>query len=276
VAYETLGGRQYGESYLPESLVEPILLEGRLGGSDGASAPRVFRGFLLTSSSVAAVSIDGGPPIPTVPAVESPLELRSVLYEIPGVGPSQFDRTFRVKVTPLDVNGHQVVSLPPPQRTPSPAPVLETRTWTFPAPAARGLCQMTPNRLNGLTEQSGSVVSILRPATGLLGRPFMSCANTEWRRGELSLESFMLLDAEHPGTTPATISGLAPVDGRSAVFQSRLAGESVAARRVPGAWLVVKGGPNLRERLVLLTHLRASVHVQAKAVLRHASRKRRP
>jgi hypothetical protein len=33
------------------------------------------------------------------------------------------------------------------------------------------------------------------------------------------------------------------------------------ARRIPGAWLVVANGENLQQRLILLEHLHATVHL---------------
>jgi len=235
---------------------------------------------LLTAASVASVSIDGGPQIPTSPVAGLPFEMRSVLYDIPGVSPSELRRgAFSVRVRAFDANGQPVVYAPASaQPKPEPKPVLETRAWQLPAPAALGVCDMWPDRskgVSGMTERAGTVVSNLRPATGLVGQPLISCANTEFTHlQEWSLESFMLLDLEHPGASPAAIPGMTPLAGRPGVYQSLLRGEALVARRVPGAWLLVKGGPDLHERLRLLTHLRGAVHLKSRPVHRRTRHSR--
>ena len=202
VGYEAFGARPYGESYLPQDLAEPILAGGGLGGMSGVPSVRFDRRILLTSGSVASVSVDGGPSIPTVPVTGLPFEMRSVLYDIPGVSPGELSRgNYSVRVRAFDASGQPVVYSPPPtQPKPEPQPVLETRTWQLPAAAALGVCDMWPDRLkgvSGLTERSGSVIAALRPVSGIEGQPLISCANTEFAHLQgWSLESFMLLDLD--------------------------------------------------------------------------------
>jgi hypothetical protein len=54
-----------------------------------------------------------------------------------------------------------------------------------------------------------------------------------------------------------------PLAGHLGIFEAPGDGNEMAARRIPGAWLVVEenDGIGLRVPLALLEHLRASVHV---------------
>ncbi|HWJ49893.1 MAG TPA: hypothetical protein VNR42_02675, partial [Solirubrobacteraceae bacterium] len=80
--------------------------------------------------------------------------------------------------------------------------------------------------------------------------------------------------SEHPGSRPAALPGMTPLAGRPGVYHSLLQGEALVARRVPGAWLLVKGGPDLHQRLRLLTHLRAAVHLKSPRAHRRLHRRR--
>ncbi len=280
VGYETASG-QSGEQTLPENLDESILLREQLAGSNGSSVPPVVRGLLLTSSTVAAVSVDGGAPIPTVPAVGPAYGLRSVIYEIPGVKPSELnirsEHRVRIVITPLDASGQVISTLSSPHQ-PLPNPALETRSWEAPAPAALGVCRISADYFPGLTAVSGNVTSVLRPVVGAIGPPYLTCANTHYiyrysPTDESSLYSFMVLDAEHPGSAPAAMPAMEPVAGHPGVFQSRLTGRGLVARRVPGAWLLVEEGRDLQQRLSLLANLRATVHLQTATRRRRKARK---
>jgi hypothetical protein len=253
-----------------------------LGSSSGPS-PAGLLGFVLTSGSVAAVSVDGGAPIPTIPAVWLPYELRSALYEIPGLKPSELrassEHRVRVVLTALNANDqpiHEVISA----RKPLPNPALETRSWEAPAPPARGVCQIAADRFPGLTAESGGVVSVLRPLMGALAQPYLTCVNTKYTyrfssTDKSSLDSFMVLDAEHPRAEPEAMPAMVPVAGHPGVFQSRVTSRELVGRRVPGAWLLVEEGRDLQQRLTLLANLRGSVQLKKSPTHRHASHKRR-
>jgi hypothetical protein len=73
----------------------------------------------------------------------------------------------------------------------------------------------------------------------------------------------MLLDAAHPGVTPAPLPGMQPLVGHSGVFIGPGPESGELARRIPGAWLVVADGEDLAQRLVLLEHLQAKVNLSS-------------
>ena len=60
----------------------PVVTTALLGSAEcHAAVPTAVCGLVITSASVAAVSVNGGPAIPTVPAVAAPYGFRSILYE---------------------------------------------------------------------------------------------------------------------------------------------------------------------------------------------------
>ena len=223
--------------------------------------PTAVCGLVITSASVAAVSVNGGPAIPTVPAVAAPYGFRSILYEVQGVALSELTVARKVKtparlrtvLSALSSSGTPITSTPPLNLVTPFVPVLETREWVAPAPPAQGVCQMTARPFRGLTASSGSVVSDLRPVVGLIGRPFITCVATRYTyryssTDESSLQAYMVLDAGDPGIAPAPLPGMTPVAGHPGVEQSRLEGLALVARRVPGAWLLL--GPATAPRAV--------------------------
>lgn len=282
IAYRTADGSSRERS-LPDNLGEPILIDERFAVIGGASHAAV-EGFVLTSGAVSAISLNGGPPIPTLPAVGAPYGFRSVLYEVPGAKLSEFRaapgvRRRSLTVTALGANGQPVTGAAPPV-TPPASPALESRSWETPARPALGVCKIAASRFAGLTAESGSVVSILRPLVGAIGRPFVTCATTRYTyrfsaADESSLTSFMVLDATHPGVTPAAMPAMEPVAGHPGVYQSRVPSNALVARRVPGAWLLVQEGRDLQQRLSLLANLQASVQLHPKASHRKTAKKRR-
>jgi hypothetical protein len=237
----------------------PILYK---ASPSGRSSSSPAHGFLLTTSQVAAVSVDGGPPIPTRPEVGVPYGWRVLLYEIPGVagralyGP---DRRF-VKLTLFDASGQTIAPSPPSEAQPA-GPGLIAEAWTRPAHPVPGTCQIAADRLPGLSARSGSVLSRFISPTGLASGSFLSCASAEYVLHGQSLEAAVVLDGEHPGSTPAAIPGMEPVPGHAGAVQSRAVAEDLVGRRIRGAWLLVEGGHDLQQRLAVLAHLRATVHL---------------
>jgi len=91
----------------------------------------------------------------------------------------------------------------------------------------------------------------------------MSCVDiTYFYLGEHALTAAVLLNASHPGATPPLLPGMEPLAGHPGIFKAPDAQE-MAARRIPGAWLVVEenDGIGLGVPLELLEHLRATVHL---------------
>jgi hypothetical protein len=284
VEWETAAGSK-GEAHLSDTrLSDPIIERPRPTASPaGAPAPFV-RGLIFTTSQVSAISVDGGPQLATVPVPGLAGVVSSAAYEVPGVSLREFGGRTRkevipaklfVTLTPFDAGGQPITeSVPPTPIPPIPPPALETRQWERPARPARGVCRIVARHLPGLVATSGSVISVLRRVSGVPGRPYVTCAitNFKYRNDSPELEAQMVLDAVHPGVAPSPIAALTPVSGQPGVFQSRLDGGSVVGRRVPGAWLLVEEGASLAQRLVLLATLRASVHLSHSTLFRAGAR----
>ncbi len=100
----------------------------------------------------------------------------------------------------------------------------------------------------------------LEAFTGLIGRPFLSCADTEYDLDSSPLDAGVVLDATHPGTAPAPLPGMTGVQGHSGIFRAPGWDGPITGRRIHGAWLLVEGGSSAQQRLTVLEHLRASVH----------------
>ena len=269
VFYNGFAGRNYQE-LRPES--GQWLLAARQRRAR-VKPPYAAIGFLITSSRVAAVSIDGSPPLSTSPEPGLPFGLRILAYEIPLASAEQARRYVkegwgsrlglsRVLVA-YDAQGQQLAE-PVGERMDEP---LETRSWEHPANRGSGACRIAARHLGslsprvgtGLTPLSGSVVLGLRPTLDLSGRPFLSCANTTFQFGTRRLIAAVLVDARHPGGRPAPIPETHRARGRPGVVRSIAPHVELVARRLPRGWLVVEGGSSLDERLIVLQHLAATI-----------------
>lgn len=130
-----------------------------------------------------------------------------------------------------------------------------------PSPSPTGPCQLRALGLSGLAAQWSHVASAIRgyPAK-VIGRAFFSCVDVEYYLHGWPLDAAILLDAAHPGITPAFIPGLEPVPGRRGFFNGPggFKGQ-LSAKRTGDAWLVVAGGSGVAQRINVLGHLSATV-----------------
>jgi hypothetical protein len=231
----------------------------------GESPPAVRVGIVLTTSEVAAVSVDGGPAIPTHADAALPDHLRVAVVEVRGEAPG-FGVPSRLRFTPLDAKGDAI-----PQALElrgSLVFAISGRRWKKPANGPQGSCQIQASRLGGLVARGGFVAGRVKPDPGLILRPVLSCASTSYSLDNWSLKADVLLDATHPGATPVSLPAMKPLPRHPGVFQAvggTLGGlgshGQIVARRIPGAWLVVSEGSGVQQRLTLLEHLRATVHL---------------
>jgi hypothetical protein len=82
------------------------------------------------------------------------------------------------------------------------------------------------------------------------------------------LVASVLLDAGHPGGTPTSLPGMKSLPAHPGVFEA-LGGAigglgdngHILVRRTPRALLVVADGNGNAQRLALLEHMRATVHL---------------
>jgi hypothetical protein len=247
---------------------DPIVAESWSSQSSFPPVKYATIGFVLTTSEVAAVSVDDGRSVPTHAESVLPDNLRAAVVEFRG-GPLRHVPGFNVNVplvslgslsfTPLDSKDQLI-----PQTTEQRAPLsfyIPGRGWMRPASAPRGVCEIQASHLAGLVAPAGFVLTRVTPHTGLIGRPFVSCASNSYNFAGWPLVASVLLDATHPGSTPAPLPAMKPLLGHPGVFQALAAQGEMLARRIPGAWLIVARGEGLQQRLIVLEHLSATVHL---------------
>jgi hypothetical protein len=140
-------------------------------------------------------------------------------------------------------------------------PVLR---WQQPQHAPTGVCELGIS-WPGVSARWGQVaIGVKRSYSGLMGRPFLSCASNEYFHKGVPLEAGILLDALHPGLEPSALPAMKTVAGHPGIFEAQGgAGEGqLLGRRVAHGWLVVEeAGSTLDQRIALLEHLRAKVNV---------------
>lgn len=219
--------------------------------------------FALTTSEVAAVSVDGGTPIPTVSNVTLLDGLRAAAVEVR----RRHGRTSPLhcpKVTPLDANGRPIRREGKPGR-PQAFTLPGRRHWEGPARPPRGVCRLTATRLpREIVPEDGYVATLVKPYRGLLGHALLSCVSTVYvYEEEHHLPSAVLLDASHPGATPPPLPGMKPLAGHPGIFEAPGSEGEMAARRIPGAWLVVEEEDDigLNAPVELLEHLHVTMHL---------------
>lgn len=231
----------------------------------------------LTTSEVAAVSVYGGAPIPTTTNATLPDGLRAVAVEVVRQHgrPSVEQIGHCPTLTPLDAAGKPI------RGTGTQAPRLTftkklpgTKEWDRGVPGehpgwnarpeARGACELRATRLPRETSARwGSVATVIRPEKGLVGQALMSCVDiTYFYLGEHALTAAVLLNASNPGATPPPLPDMKPLAGHPGIFEAPDSQE-MAARRIPGAWLVVEENDDigLRAPVELLESLRATIRL---------------
>jgi hypothetical protein len=135
------------------------------------------------------------------------------------------------------------------------------RWWEKPGSPPAGPCSLRARGLPSLEPQWGHVAATIRPYPAkIIGRAFFSCIDTEYYLHGWPLETAILLDAQHPGSTPTPIPSMKPVPAAAGLFAAPgdWHGEITAARR-GNAWLVVAGGSGLAQRIAVLRHLHTKV-----------------
>lgn len=218
-----------------------------------------WTGTVITAPAVAAVSVEGRPPVPTRSG-GLPYGMRFV--QLPVKGP-------RVTPVPFDARGQRILAtgfetLPKRHQFEGP---YAPHAWTAPAPPPAGACELGASGVNGLAAVGGDVVRQVKGYPLFESHAFQSCADTYYSLGSSTLEAAVLLDAEHPGTMPAELPYMTPAAGAPGVFDAsrglnrggRGGGGNLTAERLPGAWLVVTGGSGPTQQLLLLRHLHATI-----------------
>jgi hypothetical protein len=259
---------------------------------------------VLTASNVAAVSLEGGPAIPTHRYPTLPDGLRAVVVELlvrPGT--SRHGLPHCPPLTPLNARGRRIT-----RSGRHGAPLfVRLRSWrrwnAYPHPETEqcvvfhggrpigkchvpkhpppGPCSLTlAHPVAGAVAERGDVLTRIEARGGLLGRAYLSCTSVRYGTPEPGAripeapegpkrEAAVLLDAAHPGATPPPLPAMAELNGYAGVFLARGWNGPIVARRIPGAWVVVEGSKEeeapITSAVRLLEALQARVNLPAAA-----------
>jgi hypothetical protein len=231
---------------------QAIAYESWEGGGSGT------RGIALVDGSIEAVAVDDANVAqPTLPVNGVP-GVSAAIVEIPAAFPAAshwFDE-FESVADHSRSSGSRGWSAPEPDYWAG----LPTSSWQAPAQPPPGACSLTVVSLAGLTPRFGHVVTSLAPTPGIAGGGYASCVDTEYSFAHSSLDAAVLLDAAQPGSAlPAALPGATAVIHHPGLVSAPSWNGQILARRVGDAWLAVEGGASLRERVEILSHLRARV-----------------
>jgi hypothetical protein len=235
---------------------------------NGGEAPPETVGVAVTTNEVARVEIGEGSravatrvdvtSVPTRIEKGLPTGLRVVVIKIDGPHVSG------AYCIPLNANGAMIPQSPGETASQLMQPI-PTRRLSDPANPSRGICEIkTRGRPRGLSANGGSVITEVHSYSGFVGDGFITCASTSYELAGWPLLATVLISASHPGIRPPLLPEMKPLPGHPGVFSAPGGEEgsesALYARRVPGGWLVVSKAKPV-QRLALLEHLRATVHV---------------
>lgn len=231
----------------------PILAE--TWSSQGKGPSELIKGFALTTSQVAHVVLKGQT-ISTRAEPMLPDGLRAIVVDFHAKGPGNGEPFPRL--WPLNAEG-QVMPVRRGQQL-----ITETEPIRF-SNASRpavGACRIEAQRIKGLVVGGGSVVASVHFYPNLLGQAFQACADSSYAINGQHLLATVLLSAASPQATPAPLPAALPLPGHPGVFyEPDVEGGEALARRTAGAWLIVSKGGSQQQRLMLLEHLQATVHL---------------
>lgn len=126
-----------------------------------------------------------------------------------------------------------------------------------------GGCEIDTSGLAGATPEYGFVVRHIRGFPRLSAEDYLSCASTDFTYHRRVVLAAILLDAQHPGAAPALLPNASQVSQQPQAFSLATlptgGSESITARRVGDAWLVIRATGSVRERLAVLAGLTTCV-----------------
>ncbi len=215
-------------------------------------------GLAIAGESAEAVSVDEADTAELTTPVAGVTGVTAALVEIPAAFPAKsgwFDEFSRVQHG-LRNSGSR--GWGGPQR--NYAKALPASSWQAPQAPPAGACALTATHLAGLRPRFGHVVTSLAPTPGVAGGGYASCIDTEYSFAHSSLDAAVLLDAAAPGqAAPVALPGEAAVRHHPGLYSAPGWNGPLLGRRVGHAWLVVEGGAKLKQRIEVLSHLRARV-----------------
>jgi hypothetical protein len=207
----------------------------------------------VTTPEVATVMVDGRVRVAPSEVPGLPFGLRAVRI-VSRVSRSRSRSLRRTTIVALDAEGRRI-----PDNWSEMPRQGKVRTWRAPAPAPRGICGLRNAGVPGLLARGGQVATSIESFPGaLVGDAFVACIDAEYRLQGIPIDAEILLDAAHPGAPPAALPDWKPVPGAPGFFSEG----GLTATRVPDAWLLVRQGSGLAERMRLLRHLSAGVELR--------------
>jgi hypothetical protein len=261
---------------------------------DGKVGPQGEIDYILTRPGVAAVRVKHTGTFKPIDLPGLPSGDRAVVfYRSPGsigtVVPPEAARDFEqshppstaITLTPLDPHGHPI-----PQRA-GHMFQLPSRYWQQPAaPPAKASCALTSS-LGQVSGAWGEVAMKIAPDTAVTGAAFLTCLETWYHHDGASLQAALLLNAQTPGRPPAPLWNVTPLTGHpgvvqihgiyrrwnltpaelkqrrrehpgAATFIETTLEPPAVARRDGNAWLLVRYGRTLAERVRFLKSLHAT------------------
>lgn len=236
-------------------IVAPIFEQ----GWSESGPPQSTEGTALTTSEVAAVSIDGSKRIPTRSEPGLPDGLRAISVELPGYRlQDKGHRSRRLRFTPLNARGERI------QRRVTQVHLaafgIPTTVVPEPTHPEVGECRIEDPSIPSLVATRSVIVSRVEPKKELLRGAMLPCASTTFESAGSSIVTTILLDAGDPGSEPGMLPAARPVSGRTGIVREAGAESEVFARRIPGAWLVASRC-NPRLCIALLSGLHVSLHL---------------
>lgn len=244
----------------PSTSTSPIYAETCDDGSK-EEGPVVF---LLTTSEVASVSIEGGARVPTATNPTLPDGLRAATLQRAGDERVPGLQRHCPAVAAFDASGATI----PMQGDGAGIPMtseLPTTIWEHPGRPPRHPCNLDATRLRrGTVAWDGTVARRITPVRGLVGHALLSCADTIYvHQGGEYITAAILLDAADPGRTPPPLPGMRALAGHPGIFLAPSSEGTILGRRIPHAWLVAseETPQGLAVPLALLEHLRATIQL---------------
>ncbi len=122
----------------------------------------------------------------------------------------------------------------------------------------RGRCELQPIGLRALRAVGGEVAMDIHafPDT-IVGEAFMPCIETRYLLGDAPVRALVLLNSADPSAPAGPLPNFRPVRGERGFYTE---GGALTATRAGNDWLVVGQGSSPRQRILVLRHLRATIH----------------
>jgi hypothetical protein len=197
----------------------------------------------VTAPDVRSVSFGGGARIPTAAHAGLPYGFRAASEVTAAPSrPVAFDSEGRV--------------LPSTPRYPQAA--QPTRSWSYPASAPAGYCNIRAAGLPPTAARAGAVMTSLRAPVPGPAASLLACASTEFTLGGTQMQAVVLIGAAGAARLPnfhavAGMPGVLTDHGRSRAHGA------LAAKRAGRGWIVVSGGRDQSDRVALLGKLSATI-----------------